>query len=844
MLRVAFKSLVGHKIRAIFLGLCVVVGVSFVSGTYVLTDTILRTFNGIFTDVYSKIDLEVRSRSELGMDVARLPFDEAALAKVRAVDGVAEAYGGVFAVGAEIIGKDGDRVGNVQAPAFGLEWHPDTTMSPLEVRQGRIPSGPTEVAIDAQSFKDSGYALGDEVTIITPDGERKFTLVGVAGFGRADNIAGATLAMFDIETAQQVMHRVGQFDSISVKAANGISHDLLQERIAAVLPANLEVVTSETLTSDSQQSLKDNLQFFNVFMLTFAYIALFVGAFIIYNTFSIVVSQRTREMALLRAIGATGRQVLASVVLEALVIGFAASLAGLGAGVLMAKGLEALLSSFGFGVPSGGSVVLGRTVAVALIGGTAVTVVSALAPAVRASRVPPIAAMHEMRTTSFAATVRRNIVGAAGVLLGIALTLSGLSGDGLWRVGLGAGLLFLGVAMLAPVIARPVAGLLGAPLRRTRGVAGLLARQNAMRSSRRTASTASALMIGTALLAASLVLSSSLTKSVDSAVEKGAIAPLVIRSDSFLGISNSIRPEAAKVPGVAAAYSLRNAPFKLGNADKILTAIDPQGVDPQSPTAVLELDVKDGDINALATGGMAVSTKAAEDHGWSLGSQLDVTYASGARTVPIVATFEERQLAGDYVISTTEFDANYAEQADLLVLISAVAGTDVKQLQQKLKDEVAANYPGVKVQDKDEYIGDVRKQINQFLNLITALLTLAIVIAVFGVLIAMLLAVFERTRELGLLRAVGMARSQLRSMVRWEAAIISVFGALLGTALGLFFGVSLTKALGDQGIRDVVVPIASLVNLVVIITLMGIAAALYPARRASRLDILAAVSSE
>lgn len=844
MFRVALKNLLAHKLRGAFLALCVVLGVSFVSGTYVLTDTILNTFNGIFSDVYDKVDVTVRSRSELGLDASRPPIPESTLDKVRQVDGVKDAQGGVFAIGAEIIGADGDRVGNPQAPAFGLEWSPNDALTPLTLREGRKPSGPNEIAIDARAFADSGYQLGDQVNVVTPEGIRSFTLVGVAGFGKADNIAGATLAIFDLPTAQQVMQRVGQFDGISVQAEPGVSDEVLQERIQAALPAEMEAVTSATLTDESNESLKEGLQFFNIFMLAFAYIALFVGAFIIYNTFSIVVTERTREMALLRAIGASGGQVLGSVVLEALVIGVLASLAGLGLGVLMAFGLRALLEGFGIDLPDGGTVIAARTIVVAMIGGTLITVLSAIAPAVRAARVPPIAAMRSFTPTARAATIRRNVTGLVGTVVGVALVLSGLNGNGLWRVGVGAVLLFLGVAMLAPMIARPVAGVLGRPIRELRGAQGLLARQNAMRSARRTATTASALMIGTALMAGSLILSSSLTRSVDRAVSKGAIAELVVRTDSQLGFSPAVREEAKSVPGVQEAYAYRTAVFRLGTADKQLTAIDPLALDTTRDDAAFDVGLESGDLSGLAQGGVAVSDKAADDHGWRVGDRISMTFASETINPPITAIYTENQLVGDYIVSLSTFEQGYADSLDFLVLISLAPGADLNTVKAELNTVISDRYPGVKVQDKDEYIGDVKKQVNQFLGLITALLGLAIIIAVFGVLIAMLLAVFERTRELGLLRAVGMARSQLRSMVRWEAAIISVFGALLGTALGLFFGYSLTRALRDQGIRSIVVPVPTLVILVVIITLLGIAAALYPARRASRLNILTAVSSE
>ena len=844
MLRVALKSLLSHKIRSVFLAICVVLGVSFVSGTYVLTDTILATFDGIFSEVYASTDVTVRSSSEFGDDAARTPVPESLLTTVRAVDGVAGAEGSVFNVGAEIIGRDGDRVGNPQAPTFGLEWSTDDALTPLVLRTGRKPANGTEVAIDARSFADAGYALGEQITIVLASGPRRFTLVGVAGFGKADNIAGATLTMFDLATAQEVMGRTGVFDSISVRADPGVSAEILQERVQAVLPSGTEAVTSETLSEDTSKTLEQTLGFFRTFMLAFAYISLFVGAFIIYNTFSIVVVQRTRELALLRAIGATGRQVLTSVIVEALAIGFVASVAGLAAGVAMASGLEALLSTFGFDVPDGPAVVALRTVIVALVGGTLVTTVSAIAPAMRAARVPPIAAMQDTVIDSHAAAVRRNVAGLIGTVLGTVLVLTGLGRGSLMSVGVGALLLFLGVSMLAPVVARPAAALLGRPIKATRGAAGLLARQNAMRSARRTATTASALMIGTALLAASVILSSSVTESVDRAVDRGAVADLVVRGGGAVGFSPAAAVTAREVVGVRAAYALRVGAFKIDGAKKQLTGIDPAALDVRAADVVIDPIVTTGDIARLGTDGIAVHDDVAKDHGWKVGDALALTFPTGAQDLTIVALYAENQLVGDYVISLATYEAHNATATDFLVLLTIADGADLATVQASVRAALDAGYPGIEVQTKAEYVGDVKAQVNQLLGLITALLGLAILIALVGVLITMLLAVFERTHELGLLRAVGMSRGQLRAMVRWEAAIISVFGALLGAALGVFFGYALTSALGDLGLTVIVIPWVSLMVLVLVIAVLGVGAALYPARRAGRLNVLDAVSRQ
>ncbi len=499
MRRVALKNLLAHKFRSIALVLTVVLGVAFVSGTYVLTDTISGLFEDIFDDAYASVDVSVRTVSALGNDAARTPVPESLLVTVRDVEGVAAVEGAIFGVGVEILDADGDRVGAPMAPAFGLNWSENEELTPLTLRVGRKPTGPDEVAIDAAAFEDGGFSLGDGIRLVTPNGPQNFTLVGVAGFGRAENIAGATLSVFDLSTAQQVMDRVGEFDSIDIRAAEGVNPDILQDRVAAALPGGYEAVTSDQLSQESDEAMEEGLSFFKTFLLVFAYIALFVGAFIIYNTFGIVVAQRTRELALLRALGASARQVMASVVFESLLLGLVASAIGLGAGLLLASGLKTVLAGFGFDVPAGSLVVLPRTVIVALVGGTVITAISAIAPALRASRVPPIAAMQSGAGGGTTRFVARNLTGGALGLLGIASMLWGLGAGELAAVGLGALAVFIGAAMLAPMLARPVTRSVGSPIAHLRGASGLLARENALRSARRTAATASALMIGTAL---------------------------------------------------------------------------------------------------------------------------------------------------------------------------------------------------------------------------------------------------------------------------------------------------------------------------------------------------------
>jgi putative ABC transport system permease protein len=845
MLKVTLSNILSHRFRSVALMLTIVLGVSFVAGTYVLTDTITKVFDDIFDEVYGDIDLSVRSESALGTDAARPPVPETLLPAVQAVPGVKVAEGGVFVVGADILGPDGDRLGNEMAPTFGLSWTTSEELSVLDLRDGSRPAGIGQVALDARSFDDGGFALGDPVRLVTPTGPREFTVVGVVTFGRASNIAGATLSVFDLPTAQEVMGREGQFDSIDVIAEDGVPAGVLQDRIAATLPAGYEAVTGTQLSDESDEAVAEGLSFFKIFLLVFAYIALFVGAFIIYNTFGIVVTQRTRELALLRALGASGRQVMTSVIAESLVLGIVASAIGLGAGVLLASGLKALLDSFDFEVPSGDLVLLPRTVIVALAGGTAVTALSAIAPAVRAARVPPIAAMQDIAPSRYAAGLRRNIAGVVLGTLGVVGVLSGLGGGSLLQVGVGALLSFLGVAMLAPLFARPVAAFVGAPVAHGRGAAGLLARQNAMRSARRTAATASALMIGTALMAGSLILSGSFTESVERAVSKGAIADLVVTTRNEAGFSPALADDLRGIAGVGQVYGYRAAEFKIGDATKEIVGLDPDAIDPANPLVALDIDVRNGAVASLEGDAIAVQRDVAADRGWSVGDEVVVTFPAGDRELTVGALFEENALTADYIVGMATFEAGFAERNDIVVLVSLADGADLRAVQADIQAVIDSGYsPQIDVQDRDQYIGDVKQQVNQFLGLITALLALAVVIALLGVLITMLLAVFERTHELGLLRAVGMARRQVRAMVRWEAAIVATYGAVLGLLLGVFFGLALTGALEDEGVTVQVVPVPNLVGLAIIIAVLGVVASIYPARRAARLNILSAIAHE
>jgi putative ABC transport system permease protein len=845
MLRATLKDLRARKLRLVTTSIAVVLGVAFMAGTLVLTDTIGHTFESLFADVNTGTDALVRSEAAFsdrqgGAQRARL--DAGILDTVRGVEGVAAAEASIQAY-AQLVDGDGKPVGNPAsgAPTIGGNWIDDDDLNPFELDSGRAPEAGDEVVIDRGSAKKAGFSVGDTATVLTQAGERPVTVVGIATFGGTDGPGGASVTLFTEEAAEAYLTAPGKIDAVKVTAAQGVSDERLAERIAEVLPAQVEVLTGAELTAEDQDTIQDGLGFFNTFLMSFAVIALFVGSFIIYNSFSILVAQRTRDMALLRAIGASRGQVLGSVLLEAVAVGVIASVLGLVAGVGMAALLRSLLSAMGIDLPAGDLVLSAKTVVVSVVAGLGVSVVSALFPARRAAGVPPVAALREVAADTSAGSRRRIGAGAGVTALGAAAITAGLFADaGVAMVGLGAAVVFVGVAILGPVLARPLSRVLGAPLPRLKGMAGTLARENAMRNPKRTSVTAAALMIGVALVGAITILSSSTKASIRSAVEESFTGDLVVDSGSSAG-SGGFSPElAAQLNGLGEVQAA--AAIRLAEAEVEGSIREVQGIDPTRAEAVLDYGVRDGSLTALGATQIAVQQDMADKHHWSVGDAITVRFAeTGDQELTIASIFEEKDLGGDYVIGLDAFEANVADQLDAKVYVQLAGGVDEAAGAAAVRD-VAAGYPQAEVQDRADFVAAQTKQIDQLLNLIYALLALAVVIALLGIANTLALSIFERTRELGLLRAVGMTRGQLRAMVRWESVIIALLGTALGLLIGTSFGWVLVQALADQGLSRFTVPVGQLAVLVVIAAMAGVAAAVLPARRAARLDVLAAIT--
>lgn len=844
MILIAWRNIVRHKGRSAFLSLCVVIGVAFVAGTFVLTDTIKNVYTKVFDQAYQGVSVSVRGRSELGATAAvRPPLPSSLLEKVRSVPGVAIAEGDVFTIGGRIFNSQNKAVGNQFAPTFLASWPTVAQLNSFVIVNGTAPKANNDVVVDLEVATLAKFQVGEQIRVQTKQGVGKFHLVGIAKFGTSSNLGGASAALFDLATAQRETNREGAFDNIAITSVKGTAPGTLQDRVQAAIGSKYEAITGTALSAESSDAINNGLSFFTTFLLVFAAVSLFVGAFIVYNTFAIVVAQRTREMALLRALGADGEQVIGSILVESVVIGLIASAVGLVGGIGLAIALKSLLGAVGFKVPGGSVVILPRTMIVSILGGVFVTVVSAIAPAIKAARVPPLAAVRTIGVTSATQRRSRLVTGALLTALGIVAIVVAVRSIQLVWLGLGAVSTVLGVAMLAASIVPPFVHVLATPIRRFRGVAGQLAEENASRSAQRTATTAAALMIGTALIAASLVLASSINTSTDKILSGGMQAEFIVTSGGITGIGSKASEAVRSTTGVASVAPFRFGAFKIGDSTKQLSAMDGAALDSADPQHVLNLDVSAGKIRSIEQGGMAVSERVAKDHGWKVGATVPMVFATGKHTLRIQAIFGWNAF-GDYLISLKSHEAFFTDSNDQLTFVRVESGANLTNVKKQIATVLKTVAPSAKVQDRNEYAGQIRAQVSQLLNLITALVLLAIVIALLGVLITMLLSVFERTHELGLLRAVGMDRRNVRSMVRWEAAIIATFGATLGVVLGIGLGYAITRTLREQGITTIELPFRSLVIMILLVTLAGVGASLYPARRAGRLNVLRAIATD
>ena len=843
MWKVTVKGLLARKLRLALTGLAIVLGVTFVTGTLVLTDTLNRTFDSLVGSAYQHINFQIRGDSPFSSTTAALsrsgdrkPVPESTAAAVRRVPGVAYADGSVEGY-AQFV-ADGNAVGN-SGSALGFSYDPNRQLSSVRLVEGRAPTTADDVVMDKATATKDHFRVGDHVRVLLGSSSPKtFTISGIVTFGSDDNLAGATLAGFDLATAEHLFNSHGYYDTIDVLAKPGADNVELQRSIAKVLPPGVQVVSGQTVANELSSAVSDALSFLSTALLVFALISLFVGAFTIFNTFSITVGQRTRELALLRIVGASRRQVFRSVLVEAAVLGLTASAIGLGLGVLAALGLKALLGAFGVTLPPASLVFEARTAVVAIAVGVGVTVISAFGPARRAVRIAPVAALVDSREDEGEVSMRRRVrTGSIVGLAGIAALVAGLTSSAIALVGTGAVAMFIGAGTLTPVVARPMSGVLGRPLAKLLGTPGRLGRENSMRSPRRTAQTAAALMVGLALVSAFAVLGASLSKSAKSEVDNAIRAAYIVTGPNS-GFSKTVAPAVSRIPGVGVVSTAYKGPFELRGEQYSLVGVTTAGL-PQ--TVNLAITAGYG-APALAAGRLLVDTTTASAMHLSVGSVVPVTFAqTGTSMIRVGGIFKANPLIGSYVVGAGYFLAHFNNPLPIVVLVSTRPGAG--NVGRAINSYLNV-YPNVGVKTRAQFEQSQQSSINQELGLVYVLLALAIVVALIGIVNTLMLSVFERTHELGLLRAVGMKRRQVREMIRSEAVIIALFGAVIGVIIGTALGVAFAVSLKQQGITEIAIPFASLVGFVILAALLGLAAASWPARRASRIDVLAAIAVE
>jgi putative ABC transport system permease protein len=846
----------GRKLRSALTAIAIVLGVAMMSGAYVLTDTIDKAFDAIFVDSYAGTDTVVTGKSAdisfEGEQVQAPPIPEETLERVRTVEGVAVATGSVQDFQTKILDAEGEPVGsNAPTFGFGLDTAPEyDRFNPLNLVEGRWASGPDEVVIDEGVADDEDFAIGDRIEVAALGPARTFRVVGIAKYGELSSIGGATFAIFDVATAQELLDKKGELDAVQVAADEGVAAEELTRRIAAELGSGFTVRTGVEQADEDSAEIGTFTNIIRYFLLSFAGIALFVGAFVIFNTLSITVAQRTREFATLRTIGASRRQVLTSVIVEALVIGFAASVVGLFSGLGLAVGLNKLFEALNLELPQTETVFATRTIVVSLLVGTLVTLFAGLFPALRATRVPPVAAVREgaqlprsrfARFTPYIATV---VVALAVLALAYGTLADDLAtGDRFILLGIGVLALFVGVAMLSSRLVKPLARVVGIPARRLGGAAGKLADGNAQRNPGRTASTAAALMIGIALVTFVAVLAQGLRVSNSDAIERQIQSDLIVTSQD--GYSEF--PAAAGVAAADAGFAETVSNVRQDVAEIDGNAGNLTGLDTRVEE-VYEFRWEEGSDELLASlgeDGAVLPNNFAEDNDLSVGDTFTVRSANNQTQEFTVRGIYEGSpfypLLGSASVSQQAFDELYERPRNRFTLVN-VEGDPSAQSQATLEGALEG-FPDTRVFTRQAWIDKEDEEIGEFLLLLYVLLALSVIISLFGMVNTLVLSVFERTRELGMLRAVGMTRRQTRRMVRHESVITALIGAALGLPLGIFLALLVTNALSQYDLQFAV-PLGSLIAFVIVAILAGLAAAILPARRAARLNVLRALQYE
>ena len=844
MFRIALKGILGRKARLILTSLAVILGTSFLAGTSVFSDTLNRTFDNLFSDVFKNVDAYVRSTQVIEGDFGqeeRQRISADLVSVVEKVPGVRDASPDIQAF-ARIIGKDGKPIGSdgQGPPTFGSVGE-EFAGALWSTAEGKWANGPTEVVIDEASAKAGKYVLGDTVKVVAQSGSREFTLVGIASYGDVRSPGGATFALFDSVTAAEFLAKPGFIDAILISGDGSVSDAKLSKAIQDVLPttSKTETLTGAEITLETQDQIGSALDFFGILLSTFSFIALGVGCFVIYNVFSISAAQRQRENALLRAIGASRKQITRAMLIEATVVGLLGSVIGLVAGIGLSAGLSALLRAVNVDIPSGGLVLSQNTVTSTIIIGLIVTVLSAILPARRAGKVPPLAAMRATALEIAEPGRKRLYTGLLSIALGLAVIVAVVTGASNNYLGIGILFVFIGTIVLGPIIARPVAMFLGRPAARFRGVTGVMARQNSARNPKRTSRTASPVLIGVALVTAVTALAASIKGQIDDVFTAQFKGDYAISTDArgFGGISPSLAVDLNKLPEIEKATGFGFLTVKIEDKGQYLTTITPKTIE-----GVWDIGLINATYSDLTTSDIFVSEKTAKKKSIAIGSVLQTTFGDGSTRPLKVAGFFVNDEIGNYIANSALVDGSAIIMFDIGVYIKTKDSVGKAEAFTAL-DKAVKKYGQGELLTKQEYINKQSGQVNQLLGLIYGLLMLSVIISIVGIIITLLLSVFERQRELALLRAVGMTRSQVRTTVRWESVITSLLGAVLGIILGIGLGWVIVFALKDQGLTSFKLPVGPTIVIMIMSFIVGLFAAIYPAWRATRVNILDALNT-
>jgi putative ABC transport system permease protein len=852
MLAISLRGMAARKLRTVLTALAVVLGVALISGTYILTDTINRQFDSIFATVSKGIDVSVSPKKIFNTDNGTNPpaFPQTLVAKAQQVPGVQKASGGVFDNGT-IVGNNGKKVGSGGAPNFITNPEP-APFDPFHYVSGHPPTANNQIAIDSFTAKKQHWHVGSTVRVGGQGPATPYTVVGIAKFGSVDSLAGAAIAIMPLDQAQRVLDKVGKLDGIDIQAQPGTSAQALVPRVQTALGTSVTVRTGSDQAKKDANDTKAGLSFLQTLLLVFAGVALFVGAFMIFNSFSITIAQRTRELSMLRTVGASRRQVLGSVLGEATVMGLLASVTGLVVGIGLAGGLKALFKAVGADLPGGGTVIQARTIIVSLVVGTLVTVIASLSPAMRATRIQPIEGVREgavLPPTRFSRL--KSPIGIVTLILGVGLmalaVFGGNTGSAVWLPLLfGVVFVFIGTAMFSSKLVRPIASIVGRPLESLRGVTGQLARENSTRNTARTASTAAALMIGLALVSGVTIFAAGLKKSVNDAIDKSVRAGVVVENkDGWSPIPAAAGKQIAQVPGVSVASPIRMSQARVAG---VSGTPDMTGVDPATLPSVYQIEWKKGSnqtLQSLDGTGALVSDSWSKSKHRSVGDKITLTTQNGRHTTfTIEGTYKNNaHFLGDISVTTTALAQAAQVTQDQFVFVGLKPGANPDSVKAAAGRVLSAQYPTAEAVTKSGFKKEQTKWIGQISAFFYVLLSLSVIVSLFGIVNTLVLAIYERTRELGLLRAVGTSRRQVRQIVRYESVITALIGAVCGTALGVFFAVILSRPLASEGFK-LSFPVGTLVILLILAGLAGVLAAITPARRAARLNVLEALAYE